>query len=150
MNDIERLQSHIEISDLLYRYTQFMDAGDFDSVGKLFAEATIITPGTGEISGEQAAKVLCERYTRRYECGTPKTKHIVTNIIIEFPSSGSTANSSAYFQVLQATEKLPLQVICAGRYHDIFFRGADGWKFSQRTIYLDLVGNVAEHLLIPV
>jgi hypothetical protein len=53
--------------------------------------------------------------------------------------------------VFQATPDLPLQAICAGRYHDAFVRTDGAWHFSQRDYsLLDLIGDVSQHLLIPV
>lgn len=150
MNDIERLQAHIDIARLLHRYAECIDGGDFAAAGKLFANATVGTAGTGEIRGEDAARTMYEQYTRRYADGTPRSKHIISNIVVDFTESGDTATSHCYFQVLQQTAKLPLQPICAGRYHDAFSRVEGIWQFSRRTIHLDLVGDLSQHLLKPV
>ena len=88
---------------------------------------------------------------RIYPCGTPGTKHVITNAIVEVDKEAGTATSRSYYTVLQATPDLPLQVICAGRYHDAFVRENGEWHFSERDYSLfDLAGDLSQHLLIPV
>jgi hypothetical protein len=41
---------------------------------------------------------------------------------------------------------LPLQPIVTGRYHDRFERVAGEWRFAQRHMIVDHVGDVREHL----
>jgi hypothetical protein len=48
--------------------------------------------------------------------------------------------------VLQARPELPLQVVIAGRYHDQLARTEDTWHFTDRMIYVDLVGDLRFHL----
>jgi len=49
-------------------------------------------------------------------------------------------------RVLMQTQSLPLQPIVAGRYHDEF-RRAVHWSFARRHMIVDLVGDLAQHLL---
>ncbi len=49
--------------------------------------------------------------------------------------------------MLQAVAGLPLQPILAGRYHDRFARDEDGWHFTERRFFIDLVGDVSHHML---
>ena len=51
--------------------------------------------------------------------GTPRTKHVTTNPIIEVDDA-ETASCRSYYTVLQQTDELPLQTIVTGRYHDRF------------------------------
>ena len=65
--------------------------------------------------------------TRLYPDGTPGTKHVTTNLIIEIDDQATGAAARSYFTVLQAVPGLPLQPILAGRYRDRFQRaGACG------------------------
>jgi hypothetical protein len=59
-----------------------------------------------------------------YDDGTPRTKHVTTNIAIEVDEDTGTAVSRSYFAVLQALPGLPLQTIAAGRYCGRFERSA--------------------------
>ena len=48
--------------------------------------------------------------------------------------------------MLQARPDLPLQVIIAGRYHDAFAEVDGAWRFTDRLIFSDLVGDLSHHL----
>jgi hypothetical protein len=50
------------------------------------------------------------------------------------------------YTVFQQTETLPLQAIIAGRYHDRFERLEHGWAFTERRFFVDLVGDLSQHL----
>jgi hypothetical protein len=81
-----------------------------------------------------------------YEDGTPRTKHVITNLVIELAPDGATATARSYFTVLQATDGLALQPIIAGRYHDAFARDEGTWRFSERVIHPDLQGDLSRHM----
>ena len=139
------------ITNLLYRYAELMDAGDLETVAALFDKARIRTGSGEEVEGSAPMLALWRAHVRIYPCGTPRTKHVVTNPIVEINEAAGTATCRSYYTVFQATPALPLQAICAGRYHDAFVRENGQWRFSQRDYsLLDLVGNLSAHLLIPV
>ena len=78
--------------------------------------------------------------------GKPCTKHVTTNLIIEVDESGKTATVRSYYTVLQARPELPLQIIIAGHYHDRFARIDGAWCFTDRLIFIDLMGDLRYHL----
>ncbi|WP_312635357.1 hypothetical protein [Streptomyces noursei] len=47
---------------------------------------------------------------------------------------------------MQALPDLPLQPIAGGRYHGRFERGAGRWRFVERQVRINLVGDVSRHL----
>ena len=96
--------------------------------------------GSGNIAG------LFAMTTRRFDCGTPRTRHLVLNPIVEIDGDSATARST--FCVVQATERVPLQPIAVGRYYDRFARDGGGWHFTARIADLEMVGDVSDHLLI--
>jgi hypothetical protein len=144
----------VAVANLVHSYAERIDLGDFDGLADLLADATITSEGTDlDIRGRAAVLALYIDGTRRYEdTGTPKTKHVTTNLIIEVDDSAGTATCRSYFTVLQAVrDSLPLQPIIAGRYHDRFVRngdGAGGWRFDARHMIVDLVGDLSQHLLL--
>jgi hypothetical protein len=85
--------------------------------------------------------------TRIHPDGTPGTKHVTTNLILDIDDENGTASARSYWTVLQAVPGLPLQPILAGRYHDRFVRENGGWGFSERRYFIDLVGDVSHHVL---
>ena len=88
--------------------------------------------------------------TRRYDDGTPRTKHVTTNLIVEVDEEAGAATCRSYFTVFQQVPALALQPVIAGRYHDRFVRYDDSWRFAERRFYIDLVGDLSQHLLAPL
>jgi ketosteroid isomerase-like protein len=143
---------HVAITNLVYAYAERIDAGDFDGVAALLADADVSGEGGAPVRGADAVRAMYERTTRRYEDdGTPKTKHVTTNLVVEVDSVAGRATCRSYFTVLQAVPgELALQPIIAGRYHDEFERHADAWRFSKRHMIADLVGDLGHHLLFEL
>ncbi|MBU6393048.1 MAG: nuclear transport factor 2 family protein [Sphingomonadales bacterium] len=139
------------ITNLLYRYAELMDAGDLEGVAALFAHAEV-TLGAGEVvHGSDAMLANWKAFVRLHPCGTPRTKHVVTNPIVEVDEAAGTATCRSYYTVFQAAPDLPLQAICAGRYHDRFVLAEGGWRFAARDYsLLDLIGDLSQHMLQPV
>jgi 3-phenylpropionate/cinnamic acid dioxygenase small subunit len=139
------------VERLLYMYAERIDAGDFAGVGALFAEGEIraadAAPG---IRGADAVRQLYTATVRLYADGTPRTKHVTTNVIVGVDDAAGTATSRAYFTVLQQLDDFPLQVIVAGRYHDTFVRTDGEWRFAVRRMHVDLQGDLSRHLLIEL
>jgi 3-phenylpropionate/cinnamic acid dioxygenase small subunit len=136
------VDDHRAIENLLVSYAALVDAGDFEGVGELFADGAFVGSG-GTFRGTEVGRMLRDTVIV-YEDGTPRTKHVTTNIALEV--SGDTASGRAYFTVLQAAPEFPLQTIAAGRYEDRFTRAADRWRFTERRATVDLVGDVSHHL----
>jgi hypothetical protein len=81
-----------------------------------------------------------------YEDGTPRTKHVTTNVHLEVDEESGTAQARSYVTVLQSLPDLPLQTILAGRYRDRFERLGGRWRFVERRFTADLVGDLSKHL----
>ncbi|MFM9034060.1 MAG: nuclear transport factor 2 family protein [Mycobacterium sp.] len=135
-----------EILDLIHRYAELVDAGDFDAVGELLGRAAFGGPRTPRVTGARNIAAVFAMTTRRFDDGTPKTRHLVLNPIVEV--DGDTAAARSTFCVVQATGRLPLQPVVVGRYYDDFARDPGGWHFTQRIADVEMTGNVSDHLLI--
>ncbi len=134
------------ITALLFSYAERLDAGDLEGVAQLFAHATLRTDGfEGERRGRAEVLELYRGMVALYD-GKPCTKHVTTNVVIEVDEPNGTATAHSYFSVLQARPELPLQVIIAGRYHDRFARIAGAWCFTDRLMFVDLLGDLRFHL----
>jgi len=143
----------LAITELLYRYAELIDAGDFDGVGQLLARATFGGTGPQGVSGAVKIGKLFAATTRRYlEHGnTPRTRHLVLNPIVELSteiSDARTAVARSTFCVVQNTETVPLQPIVVGRYFDSFTCDDDGWHFTERKVEVQMVGDVSDHLTV--
>jgi 3-phenylpropionate/cinnamic acid dioxygenase small subunit len=143
------MDAQTAITHLIFAYAERIDAGDFEGVADLFAEGRITAEGTDRVRpGRDDALKMYRRSTRIHEdTGTPKTKHVITNVVIELDEEADTARARSYFTVLQATPELPLQPVMAGRYHDLFGRQGGSWRFVHRHIICDLFGDLSQHLL---
>jgi hypothetical protein len=140
------------IENLLYSYAERIDGGDFEGVADLFANGRIATPAGAAaqqvFEGRDAVLGMYRASTRLYDDdGTPHTKHLVTNAIIEVDDAAGIGSARSYYTVLQQVDALPLQPIIAGRYHDTFQRIDGTWWFDTRVMFVDLVGDLSHHLL---
>ena len=135
------------IRNLLGRYCEAIDAGDFGAVGALFADGALADEhGTELARGADAVAAFYGQVDKLYD-GSPRTKHLVVNSIIEVDGDANSASARSSYVALQQAEGLPLQPIIAGRYHDRFQRGADGgWAFAERRFFVDLTGDLSQHL----
>lgn len=141
------MDAHIAIPQLLYRYAELIDAGDLAGAAAMFDHARIKMAQGYETD---SAGVL-EQWRRRvviHPCGTPRTRHVVTNPIIEADEAAGSATCRSCYTVLQQTDTLPLQVIASGRYHDTFARVDGQWRFASRDYsQFDMRGDLSQHLL---
>jgi 3-phenylpropionate/cinnamic acid dioxygenase small subunit len=140
--------SYRAIENLIATYAELVDDGDFAGLGTLLADATFTGSGA-PVSGPDAIEKMFRDMLIVYDDGTPRTKHVTTNIVIEVDEEAGTAVSRAYFTVLQALQGLPLQPIVSGRYRDRFERRDRQWRFAERRVRVDLVGDVSHHLRQP-
>ena len=137
------------IRNLLGRYCDLVDAGDWPGVGALFARGRLVTDdGTELAAGAEAVAAFYTRGTQLHD-GSPRTKHLVSNTVLAAPATDGTVEARSSYLVLQAVDGLPLQPIITGRYVDRFARegGTDGgWYFAERAFGVDLVGDLSHHL----
>jgi 3-phenylpropionate/cinnamic acid dioxygenase small subunit len=139
------------IENLLYRYAERIDAGDLEGVAELFEngriQASRDAPAELTFEGRDRVLALYRGSTRIYPDGSPHTKHVTTNSIIEVDEGASIASARSYYTVFQRLDDFPLQAIIAGRYHDSFQRIEGRWWFDTRIMIVDLVGDLSRHLL---
>jgi hypothetical protein len=136
------------IENLIAEYAEFVDRGDFAGLGLLLADATFGGEGDAAVHGREAIERTFRVMVRVYDDGTPRTKHVTTNVHIEVDDEGGTATARSYVTVFQALPELLLQPIVAGRYRDRFVRQDGTWRFVERRFTTDLVGDVSRHLLV--
>jgi 3-phenylpropionate/cinnamic acid dioxygenase small subunit len=133
------------IAALVYAYAERIDGGDFEGVAELLADAEVTAEGTDR-RWRGRDEVL-----RRHADGTPRTKHVTTNLVVDVDEISGTATARSYYTVLQAVPgELALQPIVAGRYRDRFERVRGSWRFAGRHLVVDLVGDLGHHLLFDL
>ena len=141
-------QTRDDIAALINRYAELLDQGDLDGVAALFEHAdwgsgtrTERMRGTEQVRRMYDGVIL-------YEDGTPRTKHVITNVVIEHEDGATHASARSYFTVLQAHDG-GLQPVIAGRYHDRFENVDGDWRFAERIIHPDLQGDLSHHMRGP-
>jgi 3-phenylpropionate/cinnamic acid dioxygenase small subunit len=138
MND-----STARIERLLFAYAERLDEGDLAGVADLFAAAVYRSDRGGEYRGAAGVLAMLRATVVLYD-GKPRTKHVITNVTVDVDEESGTARS--YYTVLQATDGLALQPVIAGRYRDAFERSGGVWRFCERFIHVDLVGDLSRHV----
>jgi hypothetical protein len=140
-------EASVAIANLVFLYAERVDLGDFEGVGELFGGATYRAWAGDVVTTTDGAKVapLLRRMVITGEDGTPGTKHVTTNLIIDADEVAGTATCRSYYTVLQAGPD-GIRPIIAGRYHDAFAYVDDAWRFTDRLIFSDLIGDLSRHL----
>ena len=145
------------IAELIYRYAELIDDGDFAGLGTLLAGAVVTFEGNDrEYRGADQIQRLYEHTTRRYPNGTPLTKHVMTNVIVSPVDGGGEGDSNgaasrSYYTVFQAVPgELTLQPIIAGRYRHRFECTDGQWHITGFHVIVDLLGELGSHLLFDL
>ena len=86
-------------------------------------------------------------YMKIYPCGTPRTKHVITNPIVEIDEVADTATCRSYYTVVQAT----MSCRCRSSRPAAIMTPSNGWMAPGVSSYrdyslLDLRGNLSGHL----
>ncbi len=138
------------IEHIVYGYAERVDLGDFAGVAELFAHARYKGGGPDDpgVEGSKAVLEILEGMVRRYDDGTPRTKHVTTNLTIDADDVAGEATSHSYFTVFQQLKGVPLQAVIAGRYHDTFAQVEGVWRLTERVILCDLIGDLSHHLSV--
>ena len=139
------------INTLLMTYAEHLDAGRFADLAAMFEHATYrIEHADGQhvssYEGATQVRAFCDQ-TRLYSDGTPRTKHVITNVVIDVDGAGDGARSRCTATVFQQTDVLPLQPIASGRYLDRFARVGREWWFADRLVTGFLLGDRSQHVV---
>lgn len=143
-------EAHEAIRNLLARYCELMDAGDFDGLADLFTDGRLSDEsGTTFACGAPEIAARWHEQTILYD-GSPRTRHLTANSIIDVDEVAGTATARSSYVVLQATPDMSLEPIITGRYVDHFIRAEDAsWRWDERRYAVDHVGNLSHHLRRP-
>ena len=131
-----------KITDLMNLYCTAIDSGDLKTFDRLFANATWVAEG--RVPGPESMSNMI-----LYEDGTPRTKHVITNLTLDIDEAAGSASGHCYVTVYQQTTEFPLQAIFVGEYYDTFSLSAQGWGCTRRKIRHSLIGNMRAHLKTP-
>ena len=105
--------SAIHICNLLYRYAECLDGGQLVEAAELFRHARIKVQSQPVFLDHAALLGIWQQRIKIYPCGTPRTRHIISNPNIDIDETAGTATVRSCYTVLQATDTLPLQPIAS-------------------------------------
>jgi 3-phenylpropionate/cinnamic acid dioxygenase small subunit len=141
--------NHVQlISNLLFQYAEYIDDGQLDSAADMFSHAQIkISSRQDQFIGKDELLALWKKIIILYPCGTPKTKHVITNPIIQIDESLGVAKVKSYFNVFQPDQNQVIHLILSGRYYDEFQLQNEKWVWTHRDYtHIDFAGNLSLHL----
>jgi 3-phenylpropionate/cinnamic acid dioxygenase small subunit len=140
----------VAIESLMFRYARYVDTAQYEALGELFTDARITANKTDQVFvGAAAVRDYWRMSNKRFECGTPRTHHVITNLEFEMNRDGTVSVRSC-FSVFQATRVIPLQPIACGRYEDKFDKTSGTWRFRSKHIEVTLLGNTSDHLNVAI
>ena len=143
--------SRDEIEHLVFSYARCVDSADWDGLGELFAKARVRTNASQDITdGGSAIAALWGSVNKVHDDGTLRTRHLITNLMFAVDDHAGHAVVDSYFMVFQQTPRIPLQPIAGGRYCDTFVLDGDRWRFEEKFIWVDQVGDTSDHLVVDL
>jgi hypothetical protein len=128
---------YAQIQELNAEYGQFIDTGEGNGYAwaDLFTADGVFARQSGEnyVGREKLAALA------RHRGGAKFVSHFVTNVMVQPTDGGATGR--AYCVTMQfpdnkieASDPRPSEVQLGCRYHDVYARTADGWRFKSRTV----------------
>ncbi len=146
---MRRVGADEAIRALIGAYADRLDAGDLDGVAGLFARGVFRSARGGPPrTGASEVRRMYDPVII-YDDGTPRTKHVLGNVLVAVEDGERTATATCTFTVLQAAPDGPLRPVLAGRYVDRFACDPDGdgtWYFEERVVHPDLMGDQSRHI----
>ena len=140
------MNSREGIERLLFAYSDTIDRGDFESTALLFGSDGLYgLVGSAAAKGSDQVLATFQRNVRLYE-GVPRTRHVVTNVVIDVDDGEASATVQSYVHVLHQAPDGQLAPIAAGTYHDRVHLVDGQWQFAERRMHIELVGDMTTHL----
>lgn len=134
------MNDHDAVLALMGEYCDSIDRGDLADCAALFDNGAWGIEGDLAV-GRDAVKAVLDNVTL-YD-GKPMTRHLMSNVMIAV--DGVTASATSCITVMQGLSDFPLQAIFIGSYFDSFEREDGRWRFRERRIVPNLVGDLSRH-----
>jgi len=144
---IRRLEDRVEIGELITRYALVMDNRDMSAMPALFTEDVVIRSQDGvmNIVGRDAA---VELFRGRFKVLGP-SNHVSHDRIVSFDAADPDRATGLVLSHAEMNRK-GVAMLAAIRYHDVYRREAQAWRFQERVLtfmyyvptseYLDALG----------
>jgi 3-phenylpropionate/cinnamic acid dioxygenase small subunit len=133
-------QDHEDIRQLVARYNQGIDLGDYDQFVSTFTEDGSFqvlgladdVPVDGRHQGHDALRDLAAVHYGNFQ---GRARHWATNLLIE--GDGDEATMQCYLNGFRAGQGESAMLASTGIYRDKLRRTADGWRFMERVVTMD-------------
>lgn len=131
---LERLEDIQAIQQLFIEYGHYLDAGDFEAYGRLFAEEGQIQLGPlGRARGPEAITRLMRN---NLEQQVGNSYHLITSPIIAL--NGDQASSEVMWTVIVRSDLGQPRLTMMGRHKDKLIKRSGQWLFLLRQGFIDL------------
>jgi hypothetical protein len=136
----------LAIDELHGRYLFALDWLDADTLSSLFTEDGVLDWAGGVIEGRAAIRravigmegYFATRGAAESPLRTPRLRHFVTNKIMDI--KGDRATTMAFWLELDNDNRHRWPYVGAyGHYEDALIRTNEGWRFSRRTIFNEMM-----------
>ncbi|HYB99590.1 MAG TPA: nuclear transport factor 2 family protein [Candidatus Limnocylindrales bacterium] len=130
--DARHIADRLEIQDVLVRYCNAIDTGNYAMLDEVFTPDGIADyTAAGGIRGTLAE---IKEWLDKALAPFPVRQHLVTNFQIEI--DGDRASTHCYlFNPLGFPQGGSLEMLfCGGGYRDTFVRTGTGWRIAERVI----------------
>ena len=135
MNSVET------ITAMIHRYCELFDSGNFDAYVAQFEH--------GSMGGRPIGSPGLREWIRDnivLHDGSPCTKHLSTNVVVDVDEEAGSATARSYVTVLHAAPGLPLTIVGSAAYHDKFDRVDGTWRWGERVVVDRLNGDSSRHI----
>jgi hypothetical protein len=130
-----------EITAMIYRYCELFDSGDFDGFAAQFEHGRM----GGRETGSASLRQWIDDNVILYD-GSPATKHLTTNLVVDVDEQAGTAKARSYVTVLHGADGYPLAVVGCAEYHDEFERVDGTWRWAARNVLNQIAGDTSRHI----
>ena len=137
----DSLRDRFEITELISRYGNCLDAGDFEGLESLFAPDAVfrVVPDTGvpDLVGPGGIRAAIEKRWAAVHAGAQR-RHVMTNVVVDMVD-GNHATARTVLLVFEVA-KVPgsdVQAHGMGVYDDRLVRVEGSWRFAERVLTLD-------------
>ena len=136
---LRRLEDLEAIRQLFVDYGYYLDHGEFENYGKLFADdGEVLLGPIGRAKGPEA---ICALMTKTLGGRQGSSYHIITNPIIKL--DGDTATTDVMWTVVTRDDAGQAKLSMLGRHRDQVVRQRGEWKFKRREGYVDIPSKYA-------
>ena len=121
----------VALQQVVFDVARCSDMARVDLMMASFAEHAVLDLGARQVRGRDA---IAEYFSggKPPDGDRERTKHVISNVLVEVDAGGERASSTSYFQVLRS-----FGLAVWGRYHDRFERTDGRWLIVERRVVSD-------------